>query len=94
MEPDKFVKDIRTGVALVLKSWMANHPKDFSERLIEKLRDFVENRLVKDGRTDLAKTLRSPLTKLVKTNLKGSVQKKTKICSFCFRWKLQFKKKK
>lgn len=66
MEPEKFVKDIRTGVALVLKSWMANHPKDFSERLIEKLRDFVENRLVKDGRTDLAKTLRSPLTKLVR----------------------------
>merc|ERR1712137_72909 len=63
--PEKFLKDIRTGVGLVLKSWMEKHPKDFSERIIEKLRDFVENRLVKDGRNDLAKTLRSPLTKLM-----------------------------
>lgn len=67
MEPEeinKLVKDVGTRVMLVLKTWMSQYPDDFSDRLIERVRDFVEVRLVQDGRHDLAKNLRSPLAKL------------------------------
>lgn len=70
--PEKYVKDIRTRVALVLKAWMTKHKQDFSEHLIDKIREFVENRLVKDGRGDLAKMLRASLTKLV-SNIEGLI---------------------
>ena len=72
MEPEeinKLVKDVGTRVMLVLKTWMSQYPDDFSDRLIERVRDFVEVRLVQDGRHDLAKNLRSPLAKLVRESL-------------------------
>ena len=65
----KFKKDVGLRVALVLKAWMLQKERDFSDRLLETLREFIEVQLIKDGRLDLAKTLRGPFTALVSQNI-------------------------
>ena len=64
LDDPQYVKQIRMRVVLVLKHWMSTHPRDFSDRLLSKVREFTENRLIRDGHQEFSKTLTNPLSKL------------------------------
>ncbi|KAJ3443842.1 ras guanine nucleotide exchange factor i-related [Anaeramoeba flamelloides] len=51
-------KKIQYRVCAVLKKWIEDHFSDFTERLLLEISDFIDNRLIKDDRGNLAKQLR------------------------------------
>jgi len=63
-ERGKFVNFIQLQVYLLLKNWIETRSIDFSDRLLGRLRDFVENRLAKDRPDLLNKKFRSDLAKM------------------------------
>ena len=60
MGAEKFTNMIRRNVVTIIKAWITEHPEDFSEQLINKIRNFVENTVAKED-SHLAKFVRVPL---------------------------------
>lgn len=61
---DADTKQVRLFTVLVMKSWIEQHPGDFSEAMLEKVREFVEVTLPACNSANLAKKLRDALNRM------------------------------
>jgi hypothetical protein len=59
--PQEQVKQIQMRVILIIKSWLENHPDDFSEGTMSKLAEFIDSldneKLAKGVRTAISRTV-------------------------------------
>jgi len=60
--PLEQVKQIQMRVVLILKSWLENHPEDFSENALGRLSEFIDSM----GNEKLAKGVRQAISRMVR----------------------------
>ncbi|KAJ5077753.1 ras guanine nucleotide exchange factor i-related [Anaeramoeba ignava] len=62
-EFEKLKKAVKLRVCTVLKVWIKRHFKDFSQRLLREVYDFINTSLPTDGLLQMAKMLRAEISK-------------------------------
>ncbi len=58
-------RQVHQRIFTVTKYWIQHHPADWSEKLISTLNNFIDNTLISDGYTNMAKQLRNAIAKMV-----------------------------
>eukprot|EP01097_Dermamoeba_algensis_P006799 TRINITY_DN4237_c0_g1_i1.p1 TRINITY_DN4237_c0_g1~~TRINITY_DN4237_c0_g1_i1.p1 ORF type:complete len:396 (-),score=88.60 TRINITY_DN4237_c0_g1_i1:844-2031(-) len=75
LQDKEIAHNIQIRVALTIKYWLENHGNDLNDKMIATINSFIDNKLTRDGHSNVVKQLRNVLRKGKETKKNSDIHR-------------------